>query len=138
MMMIIHLINGREDQNPSYSRENITSPKTLRKKSLRTRDFDIDNIVIPFNLTGSAQHIPVIRPKEIFVPVWKNIEDYDTYPTELQTKMNTDDSSNEDTSDEVFSFRHKTLEIQERSRYLMPIEQQKKKIKRKWIKRTYA
>jgi len=41
--------------------------------------------------------------------------------------MHSDESSSEDTSDEIFSYRHKILETQERTRYITPIEQQQKK-----------
>jgi hypothetical protein len=44
-----------------------------KKKTLKTRDFDIDNVVIPFGM-GSACTIPVIQYKEILTPKWRSVQ----------------------------------------------------------------
>lgn len=56
----------------SRSPSPVRTPNARRdsRRSLKTRDFDIDNVVVP-----CTPHvvIPVFQPREIFTPTWRSV-----------------------------------------------------------------
>jgi len=94
--------------------------QTRFKKSLRTGDFDLDNVIIP---ASPNTQIPVIRKKEIFTPTWRSVDTDLTADLLARVKMDDPplESSGEDTSDEYYIRQHAIKEVEEQRRYTEPL-----------------
>merc|ERR1712137_89943 len=105
-------------RSPSRRNSELTSSQPCRSLS-RRNDYDIDDIVLPM-MTGTVRKIRKIEYKEILTPRYREIDD------SLDVPMSdaTNDSSDENTSDEIYSNRHAPKEQEERNRFVLP--QQKK------------
>lgn len=69
----VHRGPGRPPGSGSRTPRTPQTPSSLKNKGLRTRDFDIDSIVIPFSMSPTI--IPSKPVKEIHTPRWQIIED---------------------------------------------------------------
>eukprot|EP01113_Clastostelium_recurvatum_P051426 TRINITY_DN999_c0_g1_i2.p1 TRINITY_DN999_c0_g1~~TRINITY_DN999_c0_g1_i2.p1 ORF type:complete len:1139 (+),score=303.07 TRINITY_DN999_c0_g1_i2:181-3597(+) len=45
----------------------------IKRKKLTNKDYDLDNVVIPFSISGSNFSIPVTQYKEIDTPKWRSV-----------------------------------------------------------------
>eukprot|EP00698_Gefionella_okellyi_P019183 TRINITY_DN5845_c0_g1_i1.p1 TRINITY_DN5845_c0_g1~~TRINITY_DN5845_c0_g1_i1.p1 ORF type:complete len:587 (+),score=93.57 TRINITY_DN5845_c0_g1_i1:92-1762(+) len=97
--------------SPRMPQPKLLSPSSAgssRKKHLRTSDYDIDNIVVPFSMF-QATKISTLARKDIMTPTFR--------PFFLDMSAVAEDSD-EDMSDETFCKRHLPREMEERKRYL--------------------
>ena len=102
-----------------------TTTSPVRKKTRRTADFDINNVVLP-QMGGTVQKIRTIEYKEILTPPFRPSNDDLTGLDE--------GSSSENTDDEVYAMRHEPKEKDEQARFAIP-EPQLKKIEKMREKR---
>jgi len=95
------------------------TPRTLYKKNVgrRTADYNFNNIIIPCSS-------PIITPKEvvqIHIPKWKDVVSDPDIPSSDVTeniKIEPNDNTDEDTSDEFYVIHHFRRELEERRRYI--------------------
>ncbi|KAL4228746.1 histone H4-K16 acetylation [Mactra antiquata] len=83
--------------------------KESRKKRFENA-YDINNIVIPYSMAASTR-VEKLQYKEIQTPKWRLVGD-----DELEAE-NQSESEMEDLSDEKFTSRHESMELEERKRF---------------------
>lgn len=81
--------------------------KAAAAAASKRKDYDINDIVVPWNEIRSNATVDVLRPKEIYTPQWRDAAGMHAYVEE---------SSDEDVSDQFFCKLHMPLEIDERKR----------------------
>jgi hypothetical protein len=121
------------------------NPLTFRKRKYESSQYDIDNVVLPFNFSFPSVNIPSqIEKVEISTPTWRLIEPLPPTlpdkkrpskkrkqkdrPLPVPEQIATEPpppkaSSDEDTSDDAFYKRHRPKEILERKAAGLPIEE---------------
>lgn len=138
----------------------LRSRRKAASNRYHSRDYDIDDIIVPWGTLRTSSVIEQLKPKEIHTPRWNIVEDTKSPPTstastpahgdlvaEVDDKMdvctdvndiiilgdNVADSSDEDTSDEFYCSMHFGMEYDERKRAFDFLEQSANTRKKKEV-----
>jgi len=136
---------AKKSKSPSLSS---TSPRRISRSS----QFDIDNVVIPFNFSFQSPVVPKIERVDIHTPTFRSLSTRKlssssrghepkksvvmnlsfSAPDQTNSSNESDlkeevESSEEDTDDELYYQRHRPLEIRERRIAGVPIEDSSEK-----------
>lgn len=100
------------DSDPDYSP---WFPRTGDKTYNAKREYDIDNIVIPYSI-AAASRVEMVKYKEIVTPKWRIVEELDVDPIEFATTVPEPDIV-DDLDDGKRSAHHEACEMEERKRF---------------------
>lgn len=100
------------DSDPDYSP---WFPRTGDKTFNSKREYDIDNIVIPYSI-AAASRVEMVKYKEIVTPKWRIVEELDVDPIEFATTI-PEPEVVEDLDDGKRSAHHEACEIEEQKRF---------------------
>ncbi|KAG5670987.1 hypothetical protein PVAND_001212 [Polypedilum vanderplanki] len=117
-------INGSDKHFDPYNRSKNSSPTPNHKSERsteprRSRNYDIDNIVIPYSV-AAAGRIEILSYKEIPTPKWREIttdEDDQQLITEEENARTTGEVPTEDVTDESITFIHEKALADERKKF---------------------
>lgn len=100
------------DSDPDYSP---WFPRTGDKTYNPKREYDIDNIVIPYSI-AAASRVEMVKYKEIVTPKWRIVEELDVDPVEFAATV-PEPEVVEDLDDGKRSAHHEACEMEERKRF---------------------
>lgn len=100
------------DSDPDYSP---WFPRTGDKTYNAKREYDIDNIVIPYSI-AAASRVEMVKYKEIVTPKWRIVEELDVDPIEFAATI-PEPEVVEDLDDGKRSAHHEACEMEERKRF---------------------
>lgn len=100
------------DSDPDYSP---WFPRTGDKTYNAKREYDIDNIVIPYSI-AAASRVEMVKYKEIVTPKWRVVEELDVDPNEFAATI-PEPEVVEDLDDGKRSAHHEACEMEERMRF---------------------
>lgn len=100
------------DSDPDYSP---WFPRTGDKTYNAKREYDIDNIVIPYSI-AAASRVEMVKYKEIVTPKWRIVEELDVDPLEFAATI-PEPEVVEDLDDGKRSAHHEACEMEERKRF---------------------
>eukprot|EP01080_Neovahlkampfia_damariscottae_P008712 gene8712-658_t len=131
-------INTKLSSTDGKKRKTKSESTPSRKKHKKHGEFDMDDIVVPWNDLRSNFIIPEIKVKDIYTPEWRTPSStiLDVNDTIFESKKREENEKEEnilnddddDDNDESIRDRHLPLEIQERKRYELTSKKDKKKI----------
>lgn len=100
------------DSDPDYSP---WFPRTGDKTYNAKREYDIDNIVIPYSI-AAASRVEMVKYKEIVTPKWRVVEELDVDPIEFAAIV-PEPEVVEDLDEGKRSAHHEACEMEERKRF---------------------
>lgn len=100
------------DSDPDYSP---WFPRTGDKTYNAKREYDIDNIVIPYSI-AAASRVEMVKYKEIVTPKWRIVEELDVDPIEFAATI-PEPEVVDDLDDGKRSAHHEACEMEERKRF---------------------
>lgn len=100
------------DSDPDYSP---WFPRTGDKTYNAKREYDIDNIVIPYSI-AAASRVEMVKYKEIVTPKWRIVEELDVDPNEFALTV-PEPEVVEDLDDGKRTANHEACEMEERKRF---------------------
>lgn len=100
------------DSDPDYSP---WFPRTGEKTYNAKREYDIDNIVIPYSI-AAASRVEMVKYKEIVTPKWRIVQELDVDPIEFSATIPEPDVV-DDLDDGKRSANHEACEMEERKRF---------------------
>lgn len=100
------------DSDPDYSP---WFPRTGDKTFNAKREYDIDNIVIPYSI-AAASRVEMVKYKEIVTPKWRIVEELDVDPIEFAATVPGPEVV-DDLDDGKRSAHHEACEMEERKRF---------------------
>ncbi|XP_050523959.1 uncharacterized protein LOC126895779 [Daktulosphaira vitifoliae] len=102
------------DSDPDYSP---WFPRTGDKTYNAKREYDIDNIVIPYSI-AAASRVEMVKYKEIVTPKWRVVEELDIDPTEFAASVpDPEPEVVDDLDDGKRNAHHEACEMEERKRF---------------------
>lgn len=100
------------DSDPDYSP---WFPRTGDKAYNAKREYDIDNIVIPYSI-AAASRVEMVKYKEIVTPKWRIVEELDTDPVNFVIPV-PEQEVIEDLDDGKRNAHHEACEKEERKKF---------------------